>query len=184
MVARNGADPRLRHRPPSHGRRHAGRRRRRHGDARRRAGPRHRPRVAAGRSAPAPADEPARQAADAGARARACGRAGRVIRLRPLRGRRRARDCRAGSRGGLDRRFHPVRRRAGGAGAARRRRAAAARRHGQCALGRRGELRERPAGASALHAAAGVRGHADPGGAGVRRSRQDRGVAAGGGRDG
>ena len=55
-------------RPASHRRRHAGRRRRRHGDARRHFGEGDRPCLAARRSAAAAADEPARQAADAGAR--------------------------------------------------------------------------------------------------------------------
>ena len=48
-----------------------------------------------GRSAPAPLDEPARQAADAGARARTRGRSGRGHPLRPLRRRRPARHRRA-----------------------------------------------------------------------------------------
>ena len=62
--------------------------------------------------------------------------------------------------------------------AARRGRAAAARRHGQRRVGRGGEFRERPARTPALHPAAGVRGPADPRGADLGQSRQDRRMAA------
>ena len=49
-------------------------------------------------------------------------------------------------------------------------------------LARRGELRRRPARIPAIHPAAGLGGAGDPGGAGVGRSRQGRGLAAGRGR--
>ena len=49
---------------------------------------------------------------------------------------------------------------------------------GNEAFGRRGELRERAARASALHAAAGIRGAADSGGADLGQPRQDRRMAA------
>ena len=98
-------------------------------------------------------------------------------RLRPLRGRRPARHRGARPRGSFDRRLHPVGRRTGRAGAARRGRAAAAGRDGQRRLRHRRELRGRPARTSALHAAAGIRRPADPGGADLRQPRQDRGLA-------
>ncbi len=68
------------------------------------------------------------------------GGAGVVARLRPVRGRRRARDRGARPRRGLDRRLCAVRRRDRGHGADRRLRAAPARRHGRGGLERRGEL--------------------------------------------
>ena len=49
---------------------------------------------------------------------------------------------------------------------------------GNAAVRRRGELRERPARTSALHAAAGVGGPADPRRADLRQSREDRRLAA------
>ena len=73
--ARCRRHPRACDRPAPFGRRHAGRRRSRHGDAGRRAGPRHRCAGARGRSAPAPGDEPARRSADPGA-GRGAGRRG------------------------------------------------------------------------------------------------------------
>ena len=73
LVAGAGPDPRFRRRQAPHRRRYAGRRRRRHGDACRHSGQGDRLCRAGRRSAPAPADEPARQAADAGAGARARG---------------------------------------------------------------------------------------------------------------
>ena len=90
----------------------------------------------AGRSAPAPADEPARRASDASERARLGGGAGRVIVCGALRGRRRAGDRGARARGSLDRRLHPLGRRDRRDGADRRLRAAAAGRHGQSRIRR------------------------------------------------
>ena len=139
--------------PPSHGRRHAGRWRRRHGDAGRRA--RREPRRACPRrrSAPAPADDAARRAVDASARPRARRRGRRGARLRALRGRRRAPGRRPRARGGVDRRLRALRRRDRRARAARRLRTPAARHHGPRRLGRRRELRGGLARIPALHAA-------------------------------
>ena len=82
-------------RPAPHGRRYAGRRRRRHGDARRRARRGHR-RTPASDMADVPLIylTPARRAADAGARARARRGARRAAAGGPLRGHRPARDRR------------------------------------------------------------------------------------------
>ena len=157
--------PRARHRQAPHRRRHAGRRRPRHGDEGRRAGARASTRVAGRRPRPrllmSPRGVPLTQARVA-ALARGpgavilCGRFEgvdeRVIEAREL-------------RGSLDRRLRAVGRRDRGAGADRRLRAAPARRHGQGGLRRRGELRRRAAGIPAIHPAAGVRGPRHPGGA-------------------
>ena len=97
--------PRPRHRQAPHRRRHAGRRRPRHGDEGGRAGRARSTRCRRRRHAPAPADEPARHAADASAGARAGARSGRGHPVRPLRGRRRAADRGARARRGLARRL-------------------------------------------------------------------------------
>ncbi len=133
---------------------------------------------ARGRSASAPPDVAARRAADAGAHRHVGARAGRGDRVRPLRGRRPAADRGARARRNLARRFRPLRRRAGRDGADRRLRAAPPRRHGQGGLRRGGEFLRRAARISALHAPAAVRGPRHPGRAHLRRSRQDRGLAA------
>ena len=98
---------------------------------------------ARGRSAPAPADEPARRPLTQARVAALAAGPGAVI----LCGRFEGVDERViearGARGGLDRRLRAVGRRDRGAGAARCLRAAAARRHGQGGLGRGGELRRK-----------------------------------------
>ena len=123
---------RARDRAPSRRRRHARRRRPRHGHARRCAGGRDRRGVARRRSAPAPADEPARRAADAGS---ACATSRRGPGAIILCGRFEGVDERvidgARARGGLDRRLRALGRRDRGAGAHRRLRAAAAGRDGR-----------------------------------------------------
>ena len=91
-------------------------------------------------------------------------------RLPALRGRRRARHRRPRADRGFDRRLRAVRRRDRGARRARRLRAADPRRDGQDRVGRAGELRERVARISPLHAAARMGGARDSRRAAVGRS--------------
>ncbi len=102
----------------------------------------------------------ARAAADPGDGAPLRRRAGRRAAVRPLRGHRPARHRGARPGGDQRRRLRAVRRRAGGDGAAGRLRAPAARRHGRGRERRRGKLRARPAGISALHPPGGLAGPA------------------------
>ena len=172
---------RARHRQPPHRRRHAGRRRPRHGDEGRRAGARastrcrttRRPRLLMSpRGVPLTRRASTALAKGAGVVV-VCGRfEGVDERLIAARG---LEEVSVGD-------YRAVRRRDRGAGADRRLRAAHSRRHGQGGLRRRGKLRRRIAGIPAIHPAGGVRGRADPRGADLRRPRQGQGLAAGRGR--
>ncbi len=181
--AREHRHPRPGDRPAPLGRRHAGRRRSRHGDAARRAGARARRRGPSGRRAPAPLDEPARPSAYPGAGRSARPRARRDHPVRPFRGRRRTRDRRPHAAGDLDRRLSCCR--------------AARSRPARCidacirllpgvmgkeASGGRGELHGGPARIPAIHPARSLGRPPHPGGADRGRSRQGQGLAPSRGR--
>ena len=114
---------------------------------------------------------------DAGDRRRAVAAGAPHPRLRPLRGRRRARPRAPGRRRDQHRRLRALRRRAAGDGAHRRRRAAAARRAGLGGVAGRGVARSGAAGVPAVHASGRVPRLAGAGGAAFGPSRPDRRLA-------